>query len=310
MRSLRYLCVICLCLSLLSGVVAEAPEVEEILVLRAEASHTQAKTGDVVSVSIVSGTARRIPIFVTENGTDVFVSWNETFLPSPGPLQVTVARSDGSAAGIGGLFNLTGGTASIAFRVTESMGFDQLTISVYDLYANRSAMPLRVQLIFSEEQRFRMEQEALRLIRQDTDRLVLDVIQRFWFLLSVTVVVIVLFGLVAVAALLHRIARDKKMLSWADRVKLAFRWQVWWDPTKYIMDQSRTWSPHVPAKARKAMLRYDKRILRQIAGDLSAVADRMHELGIEDQEADSIIRESRERLGLPQNQERGDLVRP
>lgn len=318
-----FVCLVFLWTSL--AVIAAAPARGDVTVeppiLDLAASQLEAKTGDLVTVTVLSGSVQvettvRCTPGATVNDTPVCgLERNETFLPSPGPVSLWAVRANGVRLELveGDAVNLTSGTASAAFRVTNEFGFDVLRVEARDETTGAVAVPLWIKLVFSEHLRYEMWRDALRQIDDRGAAAIAagEANRNAWT--GFTIAGFVFLDAVVLLLAAHRLARARRGMSWIDRVRLALPLRVHVDPTKYAMDEKDTWSPDIPAEARKQRILFDATLRRR------AIVDALEELrgllGAESGAAaelvrlDHVIREARERFGLPAASERRGRLR-
>jgi hypothetical protein len=292
-------------------IVVEPPRLE------LAASQLEAKTGDLVTVSIRSGSllVEETTVCAGNNTTDCSTSRNETFLPSQGPVDVWAVRANGVRLELvpDGSVNLTAGAAAVTFRVTDQFGFDVLRVEAMDRFTGAVAVPLQVEVVFSEEQKFQMWRDALRQMRDFVNGLVTsgEADRSAWT--AFTVGVLVFLDLVVLGLVAHKLARARRGWSWVDTVRVWIPFRVHTDPTKYVMDAKDTWAPDVAAEARKQRVLFDARLRRRAIVD--GLED-LRELLKEEDEATTevlrlgdVIREARERYGLPPESDRRGKLR-
>ncbi len=284
------------------------------------ASQLEAKTGDLVTITVRSGSrmieeTRSCPPPVNNSTPGpCTVFRNETFLPSTGPVRISAVRANGAPIDLleDPKLNLTAGTASFSFRVEDRLGFDVIRIAAEDESTGAVAVPLQVRLVFSEEQRYAMWRDALRQVRDQNAAIIGagEANRNFWT--GFTIATIAFLDLVVVLLVSHRLARQRRGMSWVDRVRLVIPLRVRVDPTKYVMDEKDSYDPKILAESKKQRILHDTVLRRRaIVDSLEGMRDLLRAEDSAKEEVariDMLIRETRERFGLPaESEKRGKL---
>lgn len=252
------------------------------------------QTVSIHDYSIINQTVNRTKI--VNNQTVNYTANISTLIQSPGPVVVSLVASNGSIIPIGGVFQLVNGSTFITFTVSIAIGFDVVTVRVFDQALNRTSVVTFNSALSSTDQwnEFNRRWNALNSSVQATEA------QRSAddnFKVSVELAVIAALGAGLILLSQHRMARALRQKSWVDRAKSFIKTTFYVDPTAYIFGK-KGWTPDLPAEDEIEMLEQDTYALKSALNDDLNMIERIHTNEKRKQQLEQFVTRARESSGL------------